>query len=125
MYTGEPGIPGPLILFPVILIGLSLLVLGWSSRWLRLPDDLEPLVLAALSDTEALPSWELRKRSPLAERDVDVGMVIYVLERLRAKGLVVRWYEELDMPGPKQTIQRARCEVYRRLVRDEACEASS
>jgi hypothetical protein len=74
-----------------------------------LPFELQPDILAALSETEALPTATIRQRPPLAYQDVDVKTLAGVLERLCNDGLVVRWYEDVDAPG------RERQAVYRRV----------
>ncbi len=111
---GEPTSLGPFVLMPVFFIGAGLAFVAWLMRWHQLPDELEPHVLAALSDTEALPNWEILRRSPLAERDVDAGTLEYVLERLRGKGMVVRWYEQARRAGQPPYA------VYRRVSRPVA-----
>ena len=67
----------------------------WLARQ-RLPFEMQPDILAALSDTEALPTSTIRQRPPLAYQDVDVKTLASVLERLCNDGLVVRWYEDTD-----------------------------
>ena len=97
------------ILFVVVGVGLVM----WLARQ-RLPFELQPDILAALSDTEALPTATIRQRPPLAYQDVDVKTLSGVLERLCNDGLVVRWYEEAPAPG------RERQAVYRRVSSDSA-----
>ncbi|SRR5579884_1246156 len=117
---GEQTFWEMLLIFPMAMAGAGLLLVAYSFLWFRLPVELEPEVLAALSETEALPSWEVRQRPPLAERDIDVGTLIHVLEGLCRKGLVVRWYEEVEMPGPKGAARRELSPVYRRVARPAA-----
>src|ERR1700730_8078903 len=76
--------------FLFVIIGVGLVM--WLSRQ-RLPHELQPDVLAALSDTEALPTWTIRQRPPLMYQEVDLKTLVVVLDRLCSDGLVVRWYE--------------------------------
>jgi len=94
-----------------VIVGVGFVV--WLAKQ-RLPFELQPDILAALSDTEALPTSTIRQRPPLAYQDVDVKTLAAVLERLCNDGLVVRWYEVVDAPG------RERQAVYRRVSSDSA-----
>jgi hypothetical protein len=97
---------------PIVFVILGVGFVVWLARQ-RLPFELQPDILAALSDTEALPTSTIRQRPPLAYQDVDVKTLATVLERMCTDGLVVRWYEEVvDAPG------RARQAVYRRVGAD-------
>jgi hypothetical protein len=98
--------------FLFVIVGVGLVM--WLSRQ-RLPHELLPDVLAALSDTEALPTWTIRQRPPLAYQDVDIKTLIVVLDRLCNDGLVVRWYEAVDAPGSGATSGLERQAVYRRV----------
>ena len=97
--------------FLFVIAGVGLVI--WLSRQ-RLPFELQPDILAALSHTEALPASTIRQRPPLTYQDVDIKTLASVLERLRNDGLVVRWYEDVDAPG------RERQAVYRRVSTDSA-----
>jgi hypothetical protein len=99
--------------FLFVIVGVGLVM--WLSRQ-RLPFELQPDVLAALSDTEALPTASIRQRPPLAHQEIDSKTLVEVLERLCSDGLVVRWYEVVDAPGPGSTPQPQRQAVYRRIV---------
>jgi hypothetical protein len=98
--------------FPLVFVVGGLLVLGWLARQ-RSPLDLQPDVLAALSDTEALPPRTIRRRPPLDTQDVDPDTLLRVLEELRCAGLAVRWYELV--PGSSDSAERQA--VYRRIKR--------
>jgi hypothetical protein len=80
---------------PIVFIFAGVMVVVWLSGQ-RLPQELEPDVLAALSETEALPTLAIRHRPPLAYQNVDLRMLERVLNQLCASGLVVRWYESAD-----------------------------
>ncbi len=96
-----------------VIVGVGFVV--WLARQ-RLPFELQPDILAALSDTEALPTSTIRQRPPLAYQDVDIKTLASVLERLCNDGLVVRWYEVVEAPGPGSTLPRERQAVYRRVT---------
>jgi hypothetical protein len=100
-----------------VVVGVGFVV--WLARQ-RLPFELQPDVLAALSDTEALPASTIRQRPPLAYQNVDINTLASVLERLCNDGLVVRWYEVIDAPAPGSTSQGERQAVYRRVSADSA-----
>jgi hypothetical protein len=72
---------------PLLFVIAGALVLWWLTRQ-RFPADVQPQVLAALSETEALPVRILRERL-----DIDLATLEKVLDDLRLAGLVVRWYE--------------------------------
>jgi DNA-binding transcriptional ArsR family regulator len=72
---------------PLLFIVAGVLVVWWLAR-LRFPHEIQPLVLAALSETEALPVRTLRERL-----DVDLATLERALDELRMAGLVVRWFE--------------------------------
>ena len=97
---------------PIVFVILGVGFVVWLARQ-RLPFELQPDVLAALSDTEALPTSTIRQRPPLAYQDVDLKTLVGVLERMCNDGLVVRWYEDSDAPGARQA-------VYRRVSSDLA-----
>lgn len=78
-------------------------VVMWLSRQ-RLPYELQPDLLAALSDTEALPPTAIRSRPPLAQQDVDMQDLVRLLEELRANGQVVRWSVRAN--GQSETVYR-------------------
>jgi len=87
-----------------VLLGVGFVV--WLARQ-RLPFELQPDILAALSDTEALPAKTILERPPLAYQNVDLKTLATVLERMCNDGLVVRWYE--DVAGHERQA------VYRRV----------
>ena len=93
---------------PILFVVLGVGFVVWLARQ-RLPFEMQPDILAALSDTEALPTTTIRQRPPLAYQDIDVRTLDSVLERLCNDGLVVRWYEVAEAPG------RERQAVYRRV----------
>src|SRR5713101_2515283 len=103
--------------FLFVIAGGGLVI--WLSRQ-RLPFELQPDILAALSHTEALPASTIRQRPPLAYQNVDIKTLASVLERMCNDGLVVRWYEVVDAHGPGSTSQRERQAVYRRVSADSA-----
>ena len=90
---------------PIAFIVAGVLVVVWLAGQ-RLPHEIEPDVLAALSETEALPTVTIRQRPPLAYQEVDLRMLEGILNQLCTRGLAVRWYEARD------TQQQA---VYRRI----------
>src|SRR5258708_5253451 len=102
--------------FLFVFVGVGLVM--WLSRQ-RLPYELQPDVLAALSDTEALPTSTIRQRPPLAHQEIDSKTLVEVLERLCNDGLVVRWYEVVDSPSPSGEVQTERQAVYRRKVTND------
>src|SRR5438876_9757188 len=82
---------------PILFVVFGVGFVVWLSRQ-RLPFELQPDILAALSDTEALPTSTIRQRPPLVYQNVDLKTLAEVLERLCNDGLVVRWYEAVDGP---------------------------
>jgi len=108
MGTDDPLL-GILRYAPILFVVLGVGFVWWLARQ-RLPFELQPDILAALSDTEALPTATIRQRPPLAYQDVDVKTLVSVLERMCNDGLVVRWYEVVD--------GRDRQAVYRRVSGD-------
>jgi hypothetical protein len=96
---------------PIVFVIFGVGFVVWLARQ-RLPFEMQPDILAALSDTEALPTSTIRQRPPLAYQDVDAKTLTSVLERLCNDGLVVRWYVDVDAPG------RERQAVYRRVSSD-------
>jgi hypothetical protein len=94
---------------PIVFAVVGVLVVAWYSRQ-RLPDELRPDVLAALSETEALSPASIRQRPPLADQDLDLRTLETVLEDLCTTGRAVRWYEPVDIPG-----HSGRQVVYRRI----------
>ena len=90
---------------PFVFILAGVLVVAYLSKQ-RSTHDLQPDVLAALSETEALPARTIRQRPPLASLDVETDMLVRVLDELCGAGLAVRWYE---------TIEAERQVVYRRI----------
>src|SRR5438094_8960402 len=83
---------------PIVFVFAGVGFVVWLARQ-RLPFELQPDILAALSDTEALPAPTIRERPPLAHQDVDVKTLAAILERMCNDGLVVRWYQDVDRPG--------------------------
>ena len=92
-----------------VVFGVGFVV--WLARQ-RLPFELQPDILEALSHTEALPAATIRQRPPLAYQDADIKTLSSVLERMCTDGLVVRWYEDIGASG------RERQAVYRRVNGD-------
>ena len=77
---------------PLAFVLGGVLTVMWLARQ-RLPHEIEPDVLAALSDTEALPSRAIKDRPPLAHQDVDIRTLEHVLDQLCTSGRAVRWFE--------------------------------
>jgi hypothetical protein len=88
---------------PILFVVIGALVVMWHSRQ-RLPDDLKPDVLAALSETEALSPQSIRRRPPLDYQDVDIRTLEVVLEHLCLTGQAVRWFESQN--GERQVVYR-------------------
>ena len=88
---------------PILFAIAGVLVVLWHSRQ-RLPDELQPDVLAALSETEALPPELIRKRPPLDYQDVDPRTLEAVLEHLCSTGQAVRWFEPSN--GERRVVYR-------------------
>ena len=88
---------------PMLFVVAGVLVVVWLSGQ-RLPYELQPDVLAALSETEALPPRAIRDREPLAHQNVDLRTLETVLERLCTDGLAVRWFE--DLGSGRQAVYR-------------------
>jgi len=80
---------------PLLFIFGGVLMVWWLSRQ-RSPLELQPDVLAAMSETEALPARTIRQRPPLDRLDIDVDALVRVLDELCGAGLAVRWYETVD-----------------------------
>ncbi|HEY3059102.1 MAG TPA: hypothetical protein VGL99_09035 [Chloroflexota bacterium] len=80
---------------PLVFIFGGVLVVWWLSRQ-RAPGELQPDVLAAMSETEALPARTIRQRPPLDRLDIDVDALARVLDELCGAGLAIRWYETVD-----------------------------
>src|SRR5258708_20445590 len=90
-----------------VLLGVGFVV--WLARQ-RLPFELQPDILAALSDTEALPAKTILERPPLAYQNVDLQTLAPALQRRSNDGLVARWYAQaLERPN------RERQACYRRV----------
>jgi hypothetical protein len=94
--------------FLFVIVGIGLVL--WLARQ-RLPNELHSDVLAALSETEALPTATIRQRPPLVYQHIDTETLVAVLDHLCRDGQVVRWYEQLDPPGSGAERQA----VYRRV----------
>jgi hypothetical protein len=90
---------------PLLFVIGGVLLVMWLSRQ-RSSHELQPDVLAALSEDEALPALAIRRRPPLDQLDVDGDMLVRVLDELCGLGLAVRWYE---------TVEAERQVVYRRI----------
>jgi hypothetical protein len=90
---------------PLLFVFGGLMTVWWLSRE-RSSQDLQPDVLAAMSETEALPVRTIRSRPPLDRLDIEVDALVRVLDELCGAGLAARWYE---------TIDAERLIVYRRI----------
>jgi len=90
---------------PLLFVVAGVFVVLWLAGQ-RLPSEIQPDVLAALSETEALPPRVIRGRPPLAHQNIDLKLLETVLEHLCSAGQVVRWYE---------TVGSERQVVYRRI----------
>jgi hypothetical protein len=88
---------------PLLFVFAGLFVVLWLARQ-RLPCEMQPDVLAALSETEALTPRVIRERPPLAHQNVDLKLVEIVLEHLCSAGQVVRWYENVG--SERQVVYR-------------------
>jgi hypothetical protein len=99
---------------PIVFVVLGVGFVVWLARQ-RLPFELQPDILEALSDTEALPAAAIRQRPPLAYQDVDIKTLAAVLERLSNDGLVVRWYEVVEAAASSNAPRGERQAVYRRV----------
>jgi hypothetical protein len=100
--------------FPILFVIGGVLVVIWLSGQ-RLPHELQPDVLEALSETEALPPSTIAQREPLAHQDVDLRLLETVLDGLCNTGQAVRWFEVVDRPGSAADSHRQ--VVYRRISR--------
>ena len=90
---------------PLLFVVAGVFVVFWLAGQ-RLPSEIQPDVLAALSVNEALTPRVIRERPPLAHQNIDLKLLETVLEHLCAAGQVVRWYE---------TVGSERQVVYRRI----------
>ena len=88
---------------PILFVVAGILVIVWLSGQ-RLPYELQPDVLAALSDTEPLTPCAIREREPLAHQNIDLRTLESVLEGLCVSGVVVRWFEDLN--SQRQAVYR-------------------
>jgi hypothetical protein len=79
---------------PLLFVLAGVSVVLWLARE-RLPCEMQPDVLAALSETEALTPRVIRERPPLAHQNIDLKLLEIVLEHLCSAGQVVRWYENI------------------------------
>jgi hypothetical protein len=113
--TGGDDLVLAILRYAPLLFGVvGVVVVVWLLRE-RLPYELQPDVLAAVSETKALPASRIRQRPPLNYQDIDIRTLLVVLEDLRSAGVVVRWYEDVDVPGPSNTVRQERQAVYRRV----------
>jgi hypothetical protein len=76
---------------PFLFVVGGLLTVLWLSRD-RSSSELQPDVLAALSETEALSAAELCRRPPLAGQSFDPEVLLHTLDELCGWGKAVRWY---------------------------------
>jgi hypothetical protein len=90
---------------PLLFVFAGVFVVLWLAGQ-RLPCELQPDVLAAMSETEALTPRDIRERPPLAYQNIDLKLLEIVLEHLCSAGQVVRWYENV---GTERQV------VYRRV----------
>lgn len=88
---------------PILFVVAGVLVIVWLSGQ-RMPHELQPDVLAALSETEALPPQVIREREPLAHQNIDLRTLESVLELLCHSGMAVRWFEEVN--SQRQAVYR-------------------
>jgi len=88
---------------PLLFVFAGVCVVLWLARQ-RLPSELQPDVLAALSETEALTPRVIRERPPLAYQNIDLKLLEIVLEHLCSAGQVVRWYENVG--SERQVVYR-------------------
>ena len=88
---------------PLLFVFAGIGVVLWLARQ-RLPCEIQPDVLAALSETEALTPRVIRERPPLAHQDIDLKLLELALEHLCSAGQVVRWYENVG--SERQVVYR-------------------
>ena len=88
---------------PMLFVVAGIGVVLWLARQ-RLPCEIQPDVLAALSDTEALTPRVIRERPPLAYQNIDLKLLEIALEHLCMAGQVVRWYENVG--NERQVVYR-------------------
>src|SRR5437879_2746246 len=105
MGMGDDPLLAVLRYVPILFVVLGVGFVVWLARQ-RLPFELQPDILAALSDTEALPAQTILERPPLAYQNVDLKTLAAVLERMCNDGLVVRWYEDKESGRERQAVYR-------------------
>jgi hypothetical protein len=88
---------------PMLFVLAGIVVVSWLSRQ-RLPIEIQPDVLAALSETEALSPLVIRERPPLGDQNIDLKLLVSILDQLCSVGQVVRWYENVG--GQRQSVYR-------------------
>jgi hypothetical protein len=88
---------------PLLFVFAGVFVVLWLARQ-RLPCEIQPDVLAALSETEALTPRVIRERPPLAHQNIDLKLLEIALEHLCLAGQVVRWYENVG--AERQVVYR-------------------
>jgi hypothetical protein len=88
---------------PLLFVFAGLSVVLWLARQ-RLPAEIQPDVLEALSESEALSPRVIRERPPLAHQNIDLKLLETVLEHLCSAGQVVRWYESVG--SERQAVYR-------------------
>jgi hypothetical protein len=113
MGMGDDPLLAVLRYAPIVFVICGVGFVVWLARQ-RLPFELQPDILAALSDTEALPAKTILERPPLAYQNVDLKTLAAVLERMCTDGLVVRWYADAAAPGRERQV------VYRRVSAEPA-----
>lgn len=88
---------------PFVFVFAGLFVVLWLAGQ-RLPSEMQPDVLAALSETEALTPLVIRERPPLAHQNIDMKVLEITLGHLCSAGQVVRWYENVG--SERQVVYR-------------------
>jgi hypothetical protein len=90
---------------PILFVVAGVIVVVWLSRQ-RMPHEWQDEVLAALSETEALPVVEIAQRPPLAHQDLDLETLHRVLDTLCTTGRAVRWYASNDSAHTREAVYR-------------------
>lgn len=90
---------------PFVFVVVGLLTVAWLASHPSVAE-LQPNVLAALSETEALSAADICRRLPFDNQRLDTKLLAQVLDELCGAGLAVRWYQTNGQP------------VYRRVRRN-------
>jgi hypothetical protein len=88
---------------PFLFVIGGLLVVAWMAKHPSLAE-LQPHVLAALSETEALSPAQIGER--LTSQRVDADLLRRALDELCGAGLAVRWYTQTEHDGQQPVYRR-------------------